>query len=45
MTAVTPPTITKTCIAMMNASPVASSLENESRASVAIFRPRTMNSR
>ena len=45
MTRVTPPTMTKTCSAKTAVSPVASSLENESRASVAILKPRSTASR
>ena len=45
ITAVTPPTITNTCIAITNDSPVASSFENESRASVAILKPRAISIR
>src|SRR5206468_11887312 len=45
MTRVTPPTITKTCRAKTAASPLASSLENESRAIIAVLKPRSTMSR
>ena len=45
MTFVTPPTITNTCSAKTAVSPTASSFENESRASVAILKPRSIASR
>ena len=42
---VTPPTITNTCSANTAVRPAASSLENESRASTAILKPRSTISR
>ncbi len=45
ITRVTPPTITNTCSANIAVSPVASSFENESRASIAILNPRQTNIR
>ncbi len=40
MTRVTPPTTTKHCSAMVNASPAASSLPNPSRTPMAVRKPR-----
>ena len=45
ITRVTPPTMTNTCSANTAVSPVASSFENESRASIAILKPRCTTSR
>ena len=45
MSFVTPPTMTKTCSASTAVRPVASSLENESVASIAVLKPRSMISR
>jgi hypothetical protein len=45
ITRVTPPTITNTCSASTAVSPVASSFENESVASIAVLKPRSTSSR
>ena len=45
MTFVTPPTITNTWSANTDVSPAASSVENESRASMAMRKPRSQMSR
>ena len=45
ITRVTPPTITNTWSANIALSPTASSVENESRASIAVLNPRATNIR
>ena len=45
ITRVTPPTITNTWSANIALRPTASSVENESRASIAVLKPRATNSR